>query len=336
MLNEKIKLMLEESGISFKTTSKSFVLGCPRCRKKDKLYIRKTDGRFVCWVCKETESFYGHPEWALTELTGKSVDSIKAYLYGSSQPLPQFIDISFDEFFGDDEIIPNFVDTSPLLTVEDDPGFRSLRSPAGAKGLAYCQRRGIPLEIAEVYGIKAWPANNSIVFPVVVKGRQIGWQTRYIGDMEVLDDEEGSPVVLKIPKAMTSLGLKKERTFMFADRIIGDWVVLCEGPVDAIKAHECGGNVATLGKLVSRHQLELIKHIGIKRLYLALDPDAFVESNKVLREMSQYMDVYDMRPPPPYGDLGEMSFAEVRKLFEAAPKIGPHHLFLHVVDPYAR
>lgn len=335
MLFDKIKLMLEESGISFKTTSKSFVLACPRCRKKDKLYVRKHDGRFVCWVCKETESFYGRPEWVLTELTGKSVDSIKTYLYGETAPLSQFIDIGFEEFFGEDEIIPSFVDTE-LKQVEDDPGFKPLDSPAGAKGLAYCEKRGIPLEIARIYGIKAWPARESIVFPVVVGGKQVGWQTRYIGATEIWDEEEESPVSLKIPKAMTSLGLKKERTFMFADRIIGDWIVLCEGPVDAIKAHLCGGNVATLGKLVSRHQLELIKHMGIKRLYLALDPDAFVESNKVLREMSQYMDVYDMRPPTGYSDLGEMNFADVKQLFDSAPKIAPTHLFLYVKDPYER
>jgi len=334
MLAEKLRLMLEESGISFKSNTKSYVMECPRCHKREKLYIRKADGRFVCWVCKESEGYSGYAEWCLTDLTGKPVDQIRAYLYGVNTPVGRFIDIKFDEFFGDEDEIPMFVG-GDLKPIEDDPGFRDLDSPAGTRGVAYLARRGISLGVAKEYGIKTWPARNSIVFPVVFRGSQVGWQTRYIGETEVLDDEEASPVSLKIPKAMTSLGLKKERTLMFSDRIVGDWVVLCEGPIDALKAHLCGGNVAALGKGVSGYQLDLIKNMGIKRLYLGLDPDAFMESAKILREMAQYVEVYDMRPPAPYGDLGEMTMEEVKVLFDKAPRLHPNHLFLYLKDHYA-
>jgi hypothetical protein len=334
MLAEKLRLMLEEAGVSFKTNTKSFVMGCPRCRKREKLYIRKTDGRFVCWVCNETEGYHGAAEWCLTDLTGKPVDQIRRYLYGETAPVSQFIDIRFDEFFGVDDEIPVFVEVG-LKPLDDDPGFRALDTPAGAAGAAYLAKRKVPTDIALQYGIKAWPAKKSVVFPVVYRGVQVGWQTRYIGEMEVLDDEEASPVSLKIPKAMTSLGLKKEKTLMFADRIVGDWVVLCEGPVDALKAHLCGGNVAALGKGVSKYQLELIRHSGIKRLYLALDPDAFVESSKILKEMSQYVDVFDMRPPKGYEDIGQMAMEDVKVLFDTAPKLHPAHLFMYLKDHYA-
>lgn len=122
---------------------------------------------------------------------------------------------------------------------------------------------------------------------------------------------------------------------MFSDRINAEHAVLCEGPIDALKAHLCGGNVAALGKGVSSHQLELLKHSGITRLYLALDPDAFVESQNILKLMVQYVEVYDMRPPQPYKDLGEMPMEEVKVLMDQAPKLDANHMFLYLKDPYA-
>ncbi len=181
MLAEKLRLMLEEAGVSFKTNTKSFVMGCPRCRKREKLYIRKTDGRFVCWVCNETEGYHGAAEWCLTDLTGKPVDQIRRYLYGETAPVSQFIDIRFDEFFGVDDEIPVFVEVG-LKPLDDDPGFRALDTPAGAAGAAYLAKRKVPTDIALQYGIKAWPAKKSVVFPVVYRGVQVGWQTRYIED----------------------------------------------------------------------------------------------------------------------------------------------------------
>jgi hypothetical protein len=44
----------------------------------------KSDGRFVCWVCAETSGFKGRPEFALQELLGMSLSSIKEKIYGDS------------------------------------------------------------------------------------------------------------------------------------------------------------------------------------------------------------------------------------------------------------
>ena len=112
---------------------------------------------------------------------------------------------------------------------------------------------------------------------------------------------------------------------MFQDRIT-DHVVLAEGPVDALKAHLCGGNVASLGKNVSSYQLDLIRQSGVKRLYLALDPDAFNESQAILKKMAYDLEIFAMVPQS--GDLGGMSFEEVYRLYLEAPKLGPNHLFL--------
>jgi hypothetical protein len=331
-LGEKLKNLLDEAGIQYKTNSISFILACPKCSKREKLYIRKSDGRFVCWVCAETIGFKGKAEWCLTELTGKPVAELRRELYGAGQgPSSLYLDIHIEDWFDESDELPMFIPDA-LPEVLPDPGFRDLNSPQGKPGLDYMVSRGIPLMVAMEYGIQYWPSQKSVVFPAVAEGKLIGWQTRVIGPTRWFDGDSG--VEVKIPKAITSVGLKKDRTFMFGDRITGDHAVLCEGPFDALACHLIGGNVASLGKAVSHTQLELLKNSGIKKLYLALDPDAFVESRKVLQEVSRSLAVYDLRPPEPYEDIGAMPMEEVAKLAQVAPKLHPHHIFLYVENPY--
>jgi len=118
---------------------------------------------------------------------------------------------------------------------------------------------------------------------------------------------------------------------MFADRVAGhDHAVLCEGPLDALKAHYCGGNVATMGKAVAPAQIQLLKSSGIKKLYLALDPDAAEEVNRLVESLSGHLELYDMIAPTngTKADLGAMSLEEVYDLFLSAPKINPSNFFM--------
>jgi DNA primase len=333
MLEEKIKAILDEHGVSYKPNSRSYILTCPRCHKRDKLYIRKNDGRFVCWVCRESSGFAGKVEWCLTELVNLDITALRKELYGPEHRSSVFLDIQLRDFFSEEDETPIFV-PSDLSEMEPDPGFRELLDPVSSPGVQYLESRGLPLDLCLEYHIQYWPAQNAVVFPAVTRGKLVGWQTRVAGSTVRIDPETGFEY--KVPKAMTAIGLKKDRMFMFGDRITGKHAVLCEGPIDALKAHQCGGNVAALGKAVSGYQLDLLKHSGIEKLYLALDPDAFIESGKILKEMAQYVDVYDMRPPKGYGDIGEMPLDEVEALMHNAPRLDATHLFLYLKDPYAR
>lgn len=330
----ELKALLDEGGLSYKQNSKSFVLTCPRCRKKGKLYIRKTDGRFVCWVCADSDNFSGAPEWVLTELLGMPVDEVRRRLYGSQEGGARVaLVLSLRDFFGDDDDIPQTLPPEPI-EVQPDPGFRALDTEMGEPGRKYLESRGVPLEVALRYGITYHPAQSRVIFPVISRGKLLGWQGRYILGPEFVDPETGATA--DVPKALTSLNLKKDQVLMFGDRVTGDHAILCEGPMDALKADLPGGNVATMGKVVSRTQLEILRTSGIRRLYLALDPDAFLESKKVLEAVVDDLEVFDMRPPAGYDDLGDMPFAEVQKLFDAAPRINRAHLFLYLKDHYER
>lgn len=307
-----------------KHNSKSFILTCPRCMKKDKLYIRKRDGRFVCWVCAERDGFQGAPEYALTEITGRSVGELRTMLYGDDFAGADLtIRLDFDDFLeNDDDILLPY-----LQKVEEHPDFRDLDSEWGKPGADYLQARGVPLDVALRYGIRYWPARSRVIFPVVSGGHLLGWQGRTIKPTEYIDEE--TQELVKIPKALTYEGLEKSSVLMFGDRLKGsDHAILTEGPMDGIKADLCGGNVVSMGKVVSPTQLNLLRFSGIRKLYLALDPDASLEAQKIVRKMySDEIEIYDMRPPVGT-DLGAMSFSDVYELYKSAPKVTPAHLFL--------
>jgi hypothetical protein len=100
-----IKELLEEAGVGKpKQNGKAYILTCPRCNKKDKLYIRKIDGRFVCWVCKERDNFQGSPEYVFAELTGRPIAELRTLIHGESGLTGQVsIDLQIRDFFDDED-----------------------------------------------------------------------------------------------------------------------------------------------------------------------------------------------------------------------------------------
>lgn len=331
-----IKELLDESGASYNQNSVSYILTCPRCRKRQKLYIRKKDGIFCCWVCKETDGFRGKPEWVFAELLGQSPKELRTRIYGTSLGTGAlYLDVQLRDFYDPEEMDEEPPGAAFFPEVMPDPGFRDLDSAAAAEGRKYLESRGISLEIAKVYDIQYAPADNRVIFPIKSGGRLLGWQARLAGPSEYWDAENG--VQVSVPKALTSFGLKKDRLFMFGDRLAGSrHAVLCEGPVDALKAHLCGGNVASMGAAVSATQLQLLRNSGIERLYLALDPDAYRDAQRVVKELCTDMEIYDMRPRLPHKDLGEMSMEAVKELFDAAPRIDRNYLFIYLKDHYGK
>jgi hypothetical protein len=323
----EIRGLLQEEGVPFKQSGKSFILTCPRCNKKDKLYIRRRDGRFVCWVCSETDGFHGKPEFALSELCSLPTKEIKAKLYGEdvSKPTETYIDLGLDGYLDDDEDFIELPAQKPVVQWPDD--FFPIDDDQSLPGAIYLARRGIAPGVAMEYGIRYCPGTKRVIFPVESRGELYGWQGRVIDDTPFFSKSLQRLIVPS--KALTSTGLQKDKVLMFADRIKSNHCVMTEGPIDAIKATLCGGNVATLGKAVSEAQLNLIRNAGVDRLYLGLDPDAYLEIDRIRKKMSD-LQIYDLRPPPPYKDLGEMSLEGVKALFDGASELNPAQIILYL------
>lgn len=327
---ETLRSLVEDSGLSYSQNSVSWIFTCPRCGKAKKLYISKRSGRFVCFRCKETDNFQGRPEFALGELLGESVNEIAKKLYGDVPLVADiWIDVHLIDYFGDDDPIDEEAIEHEILTWPFD--HYPIDHPHSARGVEYLKSRGIGPLLSKRYDLRYCPVLRRVYFPISSHGSLYGWQGRLIVPHKYeVDGEE-----VEALKIVTSKGLRRERLLMFSDRLQGsEHAVICEGPVDAMKAHYCGGNVATMGKAVSREQVELIRNSGVKKVYLALDPDAADEMHRLVQDLSSDVELFEMVPDGEKVDLGAMSFEEVYKLFLSAPRINPGRLFVFI-DPKA-
>ncbi len=313
-----VKEILQELGCSFKSIGQSHVLDCPKCGKKEKLYVRKTDGRFVCWSCKEINNFSGKIEYLIPHLSEMSLEQAKRWIRDETEPLlnPNSFQVRLIDFLNEDEeqeieevVFPEEV-TYPRDYVDID-------SEGGIPGAKYLESRGIPVRIAKKYEIMYSPYEKRVVFPVKKGGILVGWQGRLIEDVTYVDS---SGVEKKAAKAKTSSGMKKSELLMFGDRIQpGGDVIICEGPIDAIKCDFCPATaIATFGKSVSEDQVQSIVALGVKNAYIALDPDAESEADDLKRRLELLgVPCKRLLPPNQFKDLGEMSFDEVLSEFRA-------------------
>lgn len=314
---QRLSRYLAAHGLEPRTSSVSYIFDCPKCGKKDKLYMRQRDGRFVCWYCAGLNGFRGRAEYALAELLNLPVDVVSSELYDDVTPGVLHISIQL----GDPDPVSGLDEQYDIPGLEWPAEYLPIAHALSHRGAAYLEGRGVSVTIATEYDVRYIVKERRVVFPVKVDGRLVGWQKRLIVPDRYWNDESGAYVTA--PKILSSQGIPRDQTLMYLDRLQGvQHAVLCEGPVDALKAHLCGGNIASMGKYVSRGQVALLRNHGVKKLYLALDPDASQEVMRLAREYAD-LDCYLMRAPTPYKDLGEMPMEEVLALFDRAPKILP-------------
>lgn len=337
--SEALASFIEDAGLSYKQNSVSFIFDCPRCRKKDKLYMRKRDGKFICWFCATTEGYRGNPEIALSDLAQRSIRDVVKALYGSRYQGPvTTLNLRVCDFYGDDDIVdPDAVDV-PTMQMPHD--YFPIDHEFAKIGAEYLAGRGIPLEVAKRYNLHYAPVKRRVVFPVELDGRLVGWQERLVVPNRYWNEEQQK--FIEAPKMLSSRGIPTANVVMFADRLKGsDHVVVCEGPIDAIKMDWAGGNVATMGKAIGPGQVKTLRdpsrltrqHVGImansgiKRVFLALDPDAAAENARLVRAFSD-LEVFQVVVPAGYKDIGELTFQQARDAFKNAQQIGPGAMFL--------
>jgi hypothetical protein len=322
----KLLDFIDTQGLSYRTTAKSYVFSCPKCGKEDKLYLRKRDGRFICWFCSKSKGFQGAPEYALNALTDIPLESIRKALYGSLVAQATLtLDFRILDFY--DEL-----DENEVIVDEDIEAFLELPdlqwphhclplTHQGSKnGVAYLEGRGVPVDVALRYDIRYSPERRSVAFPVWMGDKLVGYQFRTIDPTLVM----GPSGPVKLLKTISSPDIPRDRCVMFANRLTSDFAVLCEGPFDAIKLDGLGsGNVATMGKVVSQNQIELLLRSGIRKLYIALDPDAADEINPILRSIGGvdgYLVELPCKPGQGKVDLGSLTMGEAAQcVLDAKP-----------------
>lgn len=323
---EALLELLENSGVAFKQNAASYLLTCPICHKSQKLAIRKRDGIFRCWVCAEEHRFRGKAQYALAKLLGGSPRDYEPALYGSVDTIGHIDELELYDLWSDDE----FEEPEPeIVGWEWPPTAVPITKASAARGLAYLEGRGIPAAVCERYGIRYSVSENRVLFPFYVGSELVGWQGRICGPSEGID---ATGRTWRIPKALTTMQPEiVGRNLMFGNNLDGvEHCVLAEGPISAIKADLCGGNVASLGKAVTRKQIEYIMS-RVKKIYLALDPDAAGDVTRLAAQLSEFdAKVYLLQPADGRGDIGDCTFEEVLAEFRQAPRLRPGNIVTYL------
>jgi 5S rRNA maturation endonuclease (ribonuclease M5) len=204
------------------------------------------------------------------------------------------------------------------------PGVFSIDSAGFPDGATYIQSRGLAADVAKQYGIMYGPPSSilhpsylhrRVFIPIMRNGVCLGFQARAIDRVSDKD------------RMRNNEGFHRDRLIMFEDRMrTADHVIICEGPFDAIKFHKAGGNICTMGKVVTAKQLEIIKSYKPQKVYLALDADADVEIMQLAKAFS--VPVYYVQVPESVqqrckalgkkADFGECTMDECLEAVKAA------------------
>jgi len=316
-----LKDIVENSGVLHRKNSVSWIFGCPHCGK-DKLYIRKRDGRWVCWKCKTTHNYQGaRPEFPLRDLLGVSILDIQERLYGAHEFAGTYLHTTLENEDEEEEVYyPEIAWPLDFYPLDDH------RSKAGR---VYLEGRGVSLDVAIVAGLRYCPPKRVVAFPIQQWGRLVGWQQRPIYPTEWVDPETAEnrsvPKYLTYPRGLDHL-------FMFGDRLAGaEECTITEGPIDALKAHLLPNVVCSMGKGVGIEQIDLIKRSDVKKVYLALDPDASADTRANIERLA-HLELHLIRPEGKK-DLGDMTPEAVKELYLEAPRVSPASMIVHLDVP---
>ena len=316
----KLVRYIKDLGLNYKETSRSFIFSCPCCGGKQKLYLRKEDGRFICFRCKEENGMSGKVEYALVELTDLSLKEIKSALYGDSLvKSTNYLDLQLTDFWTESEEEPLIDIEEPLKEMQWPYWAIDIRSRGAKLGADYLNSRGISADLAGSYGVRYSALNRAVMFPVLSNNKLYGWQYRTIDKTRYLTNNR----IVETTKAWSSTNLPKNKMFMFADKLVDSpHAVITEGPIDGLKADKFGGNVASMGKEIGMAQVATILRHGIKKVYSGLNPDAFAEIGPLMQKLGNDVNVFKVNIPIRKGvkDLGDLSIDEA---FEVISKAEP-------------
>jgi hypothetical protein len=273
-LNVNIEDLFIEKGISYKENSSGELLldRCYNCGRSNKLYVHKETGAFICFRCNEK----GGPVKLIAKTLSISFKSAFSLLFGSAPPE----NITEDDI-GDLAVMISGIISRKSKVKSDKPS--SIKWPDYIKPLRekdrdpmnYLLGRGLTPDIILKLKLRHWEFCKRVVFPVEINGELMGYLARdYTGKQS--------------PKVLNSRGNFRSHSVWNYDNVKeSPDLVICEGVVSAIK---CGINrsIALLGKVATEGQIDLIKKLKPKRVYICLDVGTDEEQLKIYQQLCIY------------------------------------------------
>lgn len=306
-LKYTIQEIFDQEGVEYKISSSSLMISCHLCSgDKKKRAVRKTNGGNKCYRCGD---YMGITE-LLKVLFNYSLDDI-SNKYGLRANVSQAVESQFDELLSNIRDLFSEKDDEPkieedLPTVLLDALFIPIEE--SIEGMDYLIKRGIKSpKIWIDYDVHFNKMLGGPVFPIKMNGRIVGYQCRKINPM-------GGPRMYSMPGPWKSKSLLN-----YDNACLSEEIGLFEGPFDALSAEMAGlVSVATLGKIVSKRQIELLKECGAKRIYIGFDPDAYLEVRELCKKLCGHKEVYRLTVPDGKDDFGDCTPEEIRTAIENA------------------
>lgn len=249
---------------------------CPLCGAEGKFSVNVRTRKFRCFVCKPRLSFV-----ALVALwEGSNEAAIRTILSGSAVR-HNLAHIPRDEAARSLDDRPPSWEPSPI---SPPPSFVQLD-----RHVPYTERRGFDLSTLIQMGAGICTSGrfqDRLVFPVrrYPDGAWIFFQARATWEKDQqLPSEDGK---IRYRKNLNPIVDDHAHYAMPGDVLMGldwiqalglDWAMMVEGPTDWLGVGP--GAVATLGANLSDRQLSLLVRAGVRKIYLAWDPDAWVSQS---------------------------------------------------------
>jgi DNA primase len=262
------------------------MVSCPFCdSSKNKCAVNPKKGVFQCWVCGErgpTLKLLMHLfDLRLIEQT--DIDAVRSgsSLINLSSVIQEYKSKKKKENFLWNEQIP-CVFPPKTYPISEFRAHNTLEGKLHRAVTKYLKGRGMSEEDIALYRLHFCIAVDSpyyahIFFPALGEfGKQlVFWTTRSI-------IPNANPKSLHSSRKYSRFSAKQ---IMFNQHLISSPMAICEGPFDAFSIMKVTGipAVPLLGKQLHEFHRNYIESVGVKEVYLCLDPDAKEEQEKAAR-----------------------------------------------------
>jgi hypothetical protein len=218
----------------------------------------------------------------------------------------------------------------PLPPIPWPAGVDRLTEPCAVhmRAWEYLAGRGITAEQVRAYGLgygRQGRLEGRVLFPVVMDHALVFWQARLTWDppADLLGDERRSWIERMgyrktlNPPIVGAAATASEVLFNYDRASVGETVVVCEGPVDALKAGTHA--VALLGKTAQAPKVARLRRMRASTFVVYLDRgvEERTAALALAAELSPYAAVR-IAEPPEGRDAGDLSPAENAAVVAAA------------------
>ena len=300
-------------------------LPCPECGSGRLRWRHEPRGRqtWICWGCHITGDSCSLIQLMEQVDTAQAVAIIMAGYVGGDAP----------------QSLQGVVTEAPKVTMRRQmpwPREAEPLTPMHGSAWSYVMARGITAEQVREYGLGVGlrgRLQHHVIFPVVMDGGLVYWQGRAAYDPPKHLDREQRKVWVattgyrKTMNPTSEVGYASAREVLFNfDRARGEpHVVICEGPVDAIKVGPHA--VALLGKNPSEEKVQRLLRLPASRytVYLDRGEQERASALALAAELSSFAPTF-IATPPEGCDPGQLSPAENAQVIAAAPPFSGRHL----------